>query len=208
MKYLDMFKKIMDLKFDTEMPVYRTEDIELYVLRPSIPPKRFLTYDPKKNFQIWLRDGARNFKPNHLRVFIDLNLRVRSRPDLKEPLLTVFDNIFYGEDPNKLIASLVKERFEHFLNPLEIISNLSQLFIIEQAYSYNKESNFDPPTLFYQGWIRQVLDDVREIDNICMSIANGQPPAARYTSRENKKNKNFQTNLKPLWYITEQDCFL
>lgn len=203
MKYLDVFKKIKDLKFDTEMPVCRIGNIELYVLRPSTPPKRFSTYDPEKNFQIWLREGARNFKPNHLRVFIDLNLRVRSRSDLKESLLTAFDNIFYGGDPDEFTKNLAKEHFGHSLNPFGIIANLSQLFIIEQAYSYNKESNFDPPTLFYQGWVRQVLDDIKEIDNTIMSIAHGQPPAAKYTLRENKKSKNFQTGLKPLWYLSE-----
>jgi len=203
MKYDEMFEKIRSLRFDSEMPVCRVGRIELYVLRPSIPPKRFSAYDPQKNFQIWLREGARNFKPNHLRIFIDLNLRARSRPDLKEKLLTVFDNIFYGSDPNIEIKSLLEEEFNHFLNPIEIISNLSQLFIIEQAYSYNKESKLDPPALFYQGWIRQSLDNLKEIDNICMSIAHGQPPASKYTCKENKKNKNLELNLNPLWYLSE-----
>lgn len=203
MKYDEMFEKIKDLIFDIEMPVCKVDNSELYVLRPSVLSKRFSEYDISKNFQIWLREGERNFRPNHLRIFIDLNLRVRSRPDLKEKLLTVFDNIFYGKDPNEETNCLRKEKFEHFLNPIEIISNLSQLFIIEQAYSYNKESKFDPPSLFYQGWIRQALDNSKEIDNICMSIAHGQPPTIKYTFKENKKHKSFQSNLKPLWYLNE-----
>ena len=203
MKYIDMFNRVKGLEFDTDVPVCKANDAELYLRRPSVLTKRFSNYNVKKNFQIWLKEDKRNFRPNHLRVFIDLNLRVRGRPDLKKELLIAFDNIFYGKDPNEAISSLRKESFEHFLNPIEIISNLSQLFIIEQAYSYNKESKFEPPTLFYQGWIRQVLDDIKEIDNICMSIASGQPPAAKYTSRENRKNKKFQTNLKPLWYLDE-----
>ncbi|MCX6816723.1 MAG: hypothetical protein NTZ93_02580 [Candidatus Beckwithbacteria bacterium] len=201
MKYDEMFNKVRNLEFDTEMSVCKSHDTELYLLRPSVLSKRFSTYNVKKNFQIWLRTVARNFRPNHLRVFIDLNLRVRSRPDLKEKMLVAFDDIFYGKDPNEVIQGLKKEKFEHFLNPIEIIANLSQLFIIEQAYSYNKESNFDPPTLFYQGWIRQVLDDIKEIDNLCMSISRGQPAAAKYTSKENKKSNKFQAKLRPLWYI-------
>jgi len=122
-------------------------------------------------------------------VIIDLNLRVRSRPDLKSALLTAFDNIFYGNDPDKEIKRLENEKFDHFLNPLPIIANLSQLFILEQEYSYNRESHFDPPALFYQGWVRQAIDDTKEIDNIVMSIANRQPPPAKYTFLENKKQK-------------------
>jgi hypothetical protein len=134
---------------------------------------------------------------------IDLNLRVRSRPDLKKELLTVFDNIFYHADPDKEIELLKNEKFEHFLNSLKIIANLTQLFIIEQEYCYNKVSGFDPPTLFFQGWIREFIDSPREIDNLCMSVCNRQPPEVNYTKKENKKNKAFEGKLKPLWYLDE-----
>jgi hypothetical protein len=74
--------------------------------------------------------------------------------------------------------------------------------VIEQAYNYNKKSNFDPPTLFYQGWLRQSIDNTKEIDNLCMSIGKGlQPPPPKYTSLENKKDKRFTKDLKPLWYF-------
>lgn len=202
MNYQKILEKIKELDFDTEMPVAQKEGVSLLVLRPSKLSKRFKKYDIKKNFQIWLREGERKFRPNHLRIMIDLHLRVRSRPDLKEKLGTAFDNIFYGENPEKAISELEKERFEHFLNPLTIIANLSQLFIAEQDYSYNKESKYSPPTLFYQGWVRQSLDDTREIDNLVMSIANRQPPLAKYTALEDKKSKKYQKNLKPLWWMT------
>ena len=134
---------------------------------------------------------------------IDLNLRYRSRPDLKNDLLVAFDNIFYGADPNKEIKRFEKESFEHYLNTLKIIANLDQLFIIEQEYNYTKESKFDPPTLFYQGWIRQMIDSPKEIDNLCMSVCNGQPPQVKYTNKENKKHKNFQEERAELWYLKE-----
>jgi len=66
------------------------------------------------------------------------------------------------------------ENFEHFLNPIRIIANLAQLFII---------------------------DSPKEIDNLCMSVCNGQPPKAQYTSKENKKHKKYESDLKPLWYL-------
>jgi hypothetical protein len=134
-------------------------------------------------------------------VLIDLNLRVRSRPDLKKEMAKVFDNIYYKKDPDQEIQSLLEQEFEHFLNPLEIIANLSQLFIIEQDYCYNKESNFEPSTLFYQGWVRQFIDNLKEIDNLTMSVCNRQPPRVQYTKKENKKHKSFQEDLDSLWYL-------
>ena len=79
-----MFKIIKELSFDTNKIVYKNNDLEIYLFRPSKLSKRFEGYDVKKNFQIWLKEGERTFRPNHLRVMIDLNLRVRSRADLKK----------------------------------------------------------------------------------------------------------------------------
>jgi len=154
MKYADMFNVVKELVFDKKLPVCNDDGVQLSIFRPSKLERRFQSYDPKKNFQIWLKEGEREFRPNHLRVFIDLNLRTRPRPDLKRSLLTIFDNIFYGNDPDKEITLVNSETFEHYLNSLKIIANLAQLLIIEQNYGYHRESNFDPPTLFFQGWVR------------------------------------------------------
>ncbi len=198
-----MFDIIKNLSFDIEKTVYKDEKIRIYLFRPSKLSKRFEGYDKEKNFQIWLEEGERKFRPNHMRVFIDLNLRIRSKPELKKKLLLAFDNIFYGKDPEEELNELKNEQFEHFLNSLIVIGYLSQLFIIEQEYNYNKESKFEPLTLFYQGWIRQFIDSPKEIDNLCMSVASGQPPLVKYTSLENKKHKNYTDNLKPLWYLEQ-----
>ena len=146
----------------------------------------------------------KNIRPNHLRVFIDLNLRVRSRPDLKEKLLQAFDKIFNGSDPEEVLEKIAEEKFEHFLNPLKITGCLSQLFLIEQEYCYHKESNYDPATLFYQGWVREFIDNPKEIDNLCMSVCSGQPPISQYTNKENKKSRHFCKSPKPLWYLEKQ----
>jgi len=201
MKYAEMLKRVKKLPFDKETTVDVTDGVEVYILRPSVLSSRFKTYDKKKNFQIWLKDGDRKFRPNHLRVFLDLNLRIRARPDLKEALLLAFDEIFYGESPEKAISKLRKEKFPLYLNSLKTIAVLAQLFIIEQAYGYHRESKFEPPTLFYQGWIREFLDSPKEIDNLCMSVSNGQPPASRYTNLENKKGRHYEKNRKKLWYL-------
>jgi hypothetical protein len=205
MKYQDMFNVVKELTFDNKVTVCNDDQgVEISIFRPAKLGKRFQSYDPKKNFQIWLKEGEREFRPNHLRVFIDLNLRSRSRPDLKRPLLTIFDNIFYGNDPDKEITLVKGETFEHYLNSLKIIANLAQLLIIEQNYGYHRESKFEPPTLFFQGWIRQFIDSPKEIDNLCMSVCKGQPPQARYTAKENRKGKKFEKSLSPLWYMNSE----
>ena len=204
MKYQEMYQLIKDLPFDQEKTIYTDEDgVEVYVYRPSELPKRLKNrYDVTKNFQISLieKDG-RKFRPNHLRLMIDLNLRVRSRPDLKKDLLTIFDNIFYGEDPLEEAGKVKKEDFDHFLNSLKVTAQLAQLFYIEQEFNYTRESNFEPKTLFLHGWVREFIDSPKEIDNMCMSVANGQPPKVKYTDKENQKHKKYEEHRKPLWYL-------
>ena len=200
-----MFKIIKELEFDKKTVLCTDkEGVQLFVIRPSVLPKRLKNeYDVNKNFQIWLKEGEREFRPNHLRMMIDLNLRTRSRPELKKQLLTIFDNIFYGKDPDEEVKILDNEKFDHFLNSLKTIANLAQLFIIEQEFNYMRESNFEPKTLFFQGWIREFIDSPKEIDNMCMSVCNGQPPKVQYTDKENKKHKKYEENIKPLWYFDD-----
>ena len=132
---------------------------------------------------------------------INLHLKVRSRPDLKNELLIAFDRIFYKENSLLAIKNLLNENFEHYLNSISIIAVLSQLFILEQDYNYEGASNYEPPTLFYQGWIRQFIDSPKEIDNLSMSVCSRQPPAAKYTSLENRKHKKFKEVNPFLWYL-------
>ena len=197
------FKIVKDLSFDTKKVIYKENGIELYIFRPSTLSKRFKDYDKTKNFQIWLKEGEREFRPNHLRLIIDLNLRTRSRPDLKEKMLLAFDNIFYGSDPDIELKELEKQKFDHYLNPIKIIGHMAQLLIIEQEHNYHKESKFEPPTLFLQGWIREAIDNPKEIDNICMSVCSRQPPKSEYTTKENKKSRKYVKNLKALWYLQD-----
>lgn len=204
----ELLNVVKELEFDTEFVLFEYDGIKLYINRPSKVPPRFQSYDLKKNFQIWMNEGSRIFRPNHLRLLLDLNLRIRSRPELKNSLLIGFDNIFYGEDPKKALNLLEKEEFQHFLNPILLIGHLSQAFIVEQEYGYNKESKYNPPSLFLQGWVRQFIDSPKEIDNLAMSVANRQPPNSRYVNLENKKSKKYVDKLKPLWYMESQTSSL
>ena len=200
-----MFEIVKKLEFENKITVFKKGNTEIQLFRPSSLAKEYIKkgYDVNKNFQVWLKEGDREFKPNHLRVMLDLNLRVRSRPDLTKKLFIAFDNIFYGKDPEKELDLLKTEKFDHYLNDLIIIGVLVQLLIIEQDYCYPKESKFSPPSLFFQGWIREVIHNPKEIDNLCMSIGHNQQPWVKYTNKENKNHKQYDANLKPLWYLED-----
>ena len=200
MNYIELYKKIEILKIGETISIYKESDIEIFVVRPV---SKFKDYDEKKNFQIFLKEGEREFRPNHLRIMIDLHLRVRSRQDLKIELLKAFDKIYKKENSFEAIKKIENENFEHYLNSLKVIAILDQLFLIEQELNYTKESNYDPVTLFYQGWIRQSIDSSKEIDNLVMSICRFQPPASKYTFKNNKKHKKVDENAVSLWYLED-----
>ncbi|WP_337860821.1 hypothetical protein, partial [Ferroplasma sp.] len=178
-----------------------TGDTKIFIFRPSKLATKYKDYNPSKNFQIWLKSETERFRPNHLRILIDLNLRSRSRPEIKAELLSAFDSIYYGTSPDYALRFLIKEDFQLYLNDLMVIGTLHQLMLLEQEYSYNKESHFDPSSLFLQGWVREFIDSPKELDNMCMSVAHGQPPLAKYVSYENKKDKKHKDKLENLWYI-------
>ena len=106
MIFNEMLEVVKKLNYDEKKIIYSNGYESIWIIRPSELSKRFKNYDREKNFQIFITQGSREFRPNHLRVMIDLNLRVRCREDLKEKLLFIFDEIFYGEDPEKLVEEI------------------------------------------------------------------------------------------------------
>jgi hypothetical protein len=202
MRFDEQMEEIKSLKLGEKRAiVIDLEGAELYIVRPeTVPSKLKNKYDPSKNFQIWLNQNFQSFKPNHLRVLIDLSLKVRAQPKLKEKMLLAFDQIFYGNDPLKEVRQFEDITFPHFLNSMDITAVLSQLFIIEQELNYSQK-NFNPNGLFFQGWVREFIDGPKAIEIMCMSAARGLPPMPKYTSLENKKMKKYRTDLEPLWYL-------
>ena len=195
---------VRDLPKDRHVNVYKDEKVEISLFRPSKLPSRMdpEKYNVDKNFQIWLHlEDGRKFKPNHLRVFIDLGLRSKGRPRLKRELCLAFDSIYNGKSPTEAISELQKEDFPLKLNSIAVIAHLVQLMVIEQEFNYLGPSKFEPKTLFFQGWIRAFLDSFKEIDNLCMSAARGQPPLVRYTWMENKKHARYREERPELWYL-------
>jgi hypothetical protein len=207
MKYLEMLELVKNLGYDEKHTIIKDkEGAEVFIIRPSVVPSKLKNqYDSSKNFQIWINQNYQSFKPNHLRVLIDLSLKVRAQPKLKQRMLLAFDNIFYGSDPVAEVEQFGDITFPNSLNSMEIIATLSQLFLIEQELNYIQDSHYDPKGLFFQGWVREFIDNPKEIEIMCVSAARGQPPLAKYTSRENMKSRSYSPNLLPLWYLSKND---
>ena len=85
MTYDEMKEIVLDLSFDTMTEVYNNGEQAILIYRPSTLSERFKNYDVNTNFQIFLRIGDNKpFRPNHLRLLIDLKLRSRELSQSKE----------------------------------------------------------------------------------------------------------------------------
>ena len=204
MNYEQQKDNILKLPFDEMILIYSIGKHRIFAYRPSKLSKRFEQYDINTNFQIFLQilDNP-PFRPNHLRMLIDLKLRAREIKDSVNDLLIAFDKIFYGDDPINAISKLYSYDFKQFLNPIEITAVLSQLFMIEQNIGYGTRSTFNPPSLYLHGWIRTFISSNQEIDQIVYRIARNTPPAIKYTMQDNLNHRNYNSSRKELWYLSK-----
>lgn len=202
MNYEELKKFIYSVPFDTMTEVYRNGDVVLSIFRPTKLSKRFKDYDVNKNFQIYMKEGNdKAFRPNHLRLFIDLKLRVMEHPELRKTLLEAFDEIFYGSDPCEVISEIEKSKFKLCLNSIKITTALAQLFLLEQNEGFGKKSKYDPPSLYLQGWIRTFLNDASSIDDLLKSLTRNNPPKVKYTKNDDKNHKDYVNDKSLLWYL-------
>ncbi len=51
-----VFEKVKKLPLGKKSTIYKNENLEVFIYRPSELSKRFKDYNVKKNFQIWLRE--------------------------------------------------------------------------------------------------------------------------------------------------------
>ena len=202
MIYSEIEQIVLDLPFDTYKEVYNNGTQSILIFRPSKLSSRFANYDINTNFQIFLKIGDNKpFKPNHLRLLLDLKLRCRELPSTKESMLLAFDKIFYGQDPLIAIQPLLSIPFTQFINPIDITAILAQLFIVEQNIGYGNRSTFQPASLYIQGWIRTFIHSDQEIDQVVYRICRNTPPQVSYTCQDNKNHKKYNEQAEPLWYL-------
>lgn len=202
MNYEELKEFVYSASFDVMTEVYRIDGVVLSVYRPTKLSKRFKNYDVQKNFQIFMQEkNNKAFRPNHLRMFIDLKLRVMEQPEQREVLLEAFDNIFYGKDPFVAVREIRDHKFNLCLNSIETIACLAQLFLLEQNEGFGKKSKYNPPSLYLQGWIRAFLYEQSTIDDLLKGLTRYNPPKEKYTEKDDRNLETFETDVKPLWYL-------
>ena len=200
MKYNMLLKRAESLPFDAFDTIYTYMDTSIALFRPSVLSKRFVDYDVNKNLQIWLFKEGKQFRPSHLRILLDLKLRVMNKPEAKNLLLKALDEIYYGEDPFVAIQPLNSVEFSYYIEELTITASLVQAMLLEQEVGYGSKSKFDPPSLFLQGWIRTFIHSDKDFDKLVYGICRNNPPQVKYTSKDNRKSKKYEQNASPLWY--------
>ena len=79
MKYKELLEIINNLKIGESKNIYRVNNTDLWIHRPEklgSSLKNKDKYDIKTNFQIFMRgEDGKAFKPNHLRMLLDLHLK-------------------------------------------------------------------------------------------------------------------------------------
>lgn len=189
------------MQIGEEKCIYKLGGIEFILKRPKQAGRNLKRkYQPETNLQIWIKEGNEEFMPNHLRVLLDLEFKMLFRPQYREDLLTIFDRLFYGEDPDVLYEQVKNLEYPKELRDLKYDLYLTQLFFVEQAVSYSFRSNFDPKYLYLQGWIRCLLMREMEIDKLLWA-ATRNPPPVKFTKKDNRRHREYDPDAKPLWYM-------
>src|SRR3989344_836840 len=136
------FEKLKDviiaLRIGETKTIYKLDDIELYVHRPEkIGRSVKQTYDIKKNFQIFMKKpGHNDFKPNHLRILINLHLKKESDPNSAEIIFDILEKVYNGDDPLKFKDKLNELKFRMSLDSALVDVCCAQLFMAEQDIAY------------------------------------------------------------------------
>lgn len=169
MEFEKLKEIIASLKMNESKTVYELDDgVKLFLHRPeklgrSLKRK---TYDPKKNFQIFMKKPEhKDFKPNHLRVLLDLHLKRDSDPKNAEKIFDVIEKIYQGADPLNFKSILTNLKFRMFLDSPLVNVCCAQLFMAEQDVNYT-DGKIQPPRAFMMGYIRMIRTGEFEIDKL------------------------------------------
>lgn len=211
MDFNSVEKAVMELGLGEDLDLYETEGgLNVFVKRPSDVVRGLRhEYEKELNFQIFLKKpGEDAFRPNHLRVLIDFHLKKESRKELFSDLLSSVEQIYEGSDPEVLLEKFESYNFPMQIDPLDVTFYLTQLFMVEQQITWGeraeRESRYEPPYLFFMGYIRMVFDDAKEIDKLCWGAANRNPPLVGYTKLDNKEREEYTEEKDKLWYLTDK----
>ena len=188
------FEKLKDLiseiKIGETKTIYKLGNVELYVHRPEKVGRSVKqTYDLKKNFQIFMKKpGHNDFKPNHLRILINLHLKKESDNKSAEKVFDILEKVYDGEDPLKFEKELSTLNFRMSLDSALVDVCCAQLFMAEQEIAY-PGGKVKPPRAYIMGYIRIIREGQQEIDKLLWNSIR-HPPAIKY--RFNDKNQKLQ----------------
>ncbi len=202
-------ERIRELEVGGKINLYTAEDgSQIFVKKPeNVPSQLRRKIPPALNFQIFLNPPRdEEFRPNHLRVLIDYHLKKKSEKNLYKELLSSVEAIYRGKDPENQLQKFNSYNFPMQIDPLDVTFYLTQLFMIEQEITWGKGteygSKYEPPRLFFLGYVRMVFDEAKEIDKICWGAANRNQPLVGYTKYNNKKRDEFSEEKDKLWYLS------
>lgn len=169
MNYKELLETINKLDVGNSKNIYRVDNTDIWIHRPeklgrSLKSKE--KYDIKTNFQIFMRGGdGRAFRPNHLRILIDLHLKLISNSKEAERLFSILEEIYRGKDPLEFKDELSKIKFKMQLDTALVNICCSQLFMAEQDINYTK-GKIKPPRSYLMGYIRFVKSEKENIDKL------------------------------------------
>ena len=178
MEYKQLLELIKNLKIGDSKNIYRVDNTDLWIFRPEKLGRSLKSkdkYDIKTNFQIFMRgEDGKAFKPNHLRILLDLHLKLISNSELAEKLFSILEDIYNGKDPLEFKGELEKMRFKMQLDPPLVNVCCTQLFMAEQDINYT-HGKIQPPRSFLMGYIRFIKTKQENIDKILWSSIRHPP---------------------------------
>lgn len=175
--------KIEKLEIGKSETMYKFDDgIELYVHRPEKLGRSLKReYALHKNFQIFMKKPKeKEFKPNHLRILINLHLKKISDPKKADIIFDILERIYHGDDPLLHKKDLELIDFRMSLDSALVDVCLAQLFMCEQEICYT-DGKVKPPRAYLMGYIRLVRSGEVEIDKVLWNSIR-HPPLIRFRS--------------------------
>jgi len=185
------YKTLKEILISTKLGERKTiyiidKNTEIFIIKPfkvSAQLKNSKRYDPQKNFQIGIKkEGKKEFLPNHLRILIDLDLKIKNNSKKAKKIFNIIEDIYEGKDPE-----IFREKIQNMFFDGEIENSftnlcLVQLFMLEQDINYHF-GKVQPPRAYLMGYIRMIRLQIEEIDKLLWSSTR-HPPRIMFRSKK------------------------
>lgn len=165
------------MRFEGRIPIYVTKNnVEISATHTG----KYSKYD----FAVGLKyHGQHEFFPTHVRLIIDLYLKIYSESCKSKKLFSAFEEIFKGEGP-EVFKELETLNFSMQLDNSYISLCYGQLLMIEQDFNYapvgGRKSRHFPPREFLMCFIRWIASKENEIDKIVTAAVRNYPPPSKF----------------------------